>query len=386
MNNNQNSLNRKIWKELKDIFEKLKGSRGEEEINQCILRGVMNLCKILELPPRFSNVFGKFQKHEGILYTLPYYRDHFIHMFHVFCLGYFILNKWWINEVPFFGSEDNDRKNEVLKTWFIASIQHDIAYPVERAEIWVPRFPKDALDLDIEILSYFDWSPILVTGESALHIEKMTENFLYPLNTTSNEDEIYRKKIAFKNWFNKQLLEKHDHGALGSLSILNFGWRESELECVYNAALIVLLHNYSINRDVTIGELTFKSYPLAFLLTYCDTVQEWGRTQTEPLNGLHRLFDTSTKFERLDVTRQYTTVTLSYNIEERCRKRVKSWSRLDKSEQKKERDQEEDAIRTSIHKDVQLVCLAWQLGNLTHRFDIKTQDENEKEFCSIRII
>ena len=100
MTNNQISLNEKIWVELKRISEKLESSRGEEEISQCILEGVRKFCKdeFLNLPIRFSNVFSRFQRHEGILYTLPYYRDHFIHMFHVFYLG----NSYSATPVAFF--------------------------------------------------------------------------------------------------------------------------------------------------------------------------------------------------------------------------------------------------------------------------------------------
>lgn len=386
MSNDQISLNGRIWIELREISEKLKNSRGEEEISQCILEGVRRFCKVLNLPIRFSNAFSKFQRHEGILYTLPYYRDHFIHMFHVFYLGYLILNGWWNSKASFLEGEDEERKNVILKTWFIASIQHDIAYPIEMAEFWVPRFPKDALDLDVEIRSYFDWSPILLVGENTSHIEKMTENFLYPSKSTANGDEIRRKEFAFKKWFNEQLLEKHDHGALGSLSMLNFGWSKTDLECAYGAALSVLLHNYWKNRDETIGQLPFSSYPLAFLLTYCDTIQEWGRAQTDSLNELHRLVDPSTKFGIVEVDSQHTAVVLSYNIKERCQKIVEDWSRLDEPTQKRWRDRQEDDIRTSIDKHVSPLRLAWGPGITSHRFEIKAQDENGKKFYTIPII
>ncbi|MDD4976904.1 MAG: GAF domain-containing protein [Bacteriovorax sp.] len=384
--NNKITLNGTIWNELNEISEKLNNSRGEDEISQCILDGVKKLCKVLDLPVHFSDIFSKFQIHENILYKLPYYRDHFIHMFHVFYLGYLILNGWWNRGVSFLDSKDEKIKSVILKKWFITSIQHDIAYPVEMAERWVPRFPKDALDLDVEILTNFDWSPILLAGENTLNVENMTERFLCPLKSTTDNDEIFRKEIAFKKWFIEKLLKKHDHGALGSLSLLSFGWSKDDLECALSAALNVLLHNYWKNPNNTIGQLAFGHYPLAFLLTYCDAVQEWGRPQVDPFNDLQKLVDPSTKFGILEVDLKHTAVVLSYNIEERCQKIVEDWSKLDETKKNTQRDQQKHDIRISIDKYIRPICLAWEFGGSSHKFEIKAQDENGETFCTISII
>ena len=380
-----NSLNKNIWDELYLMSERLKNSRGDEEISQCILDGVEKLSgnEFFDLPERFSNVFSKFQKHEGILYNLPYYRDHFLHMFHVFYLGYLILNGWWNKKVSFFENLD---ENTVLKIWFIASIQHDIAYPVEKTESWVPSFPKEALDLDVEIRSMFDWSPIILVGENGLYIEKITERFITPLKNNLNNEEIFLKQVAFRNWLNEQILEKHDHGVLSSLSILNFGWREEDLEYVYDAALSVALHNYWKNPDITQGELAFSSYPLAFLLTYCDTAQEWGRAQAEPHNKNLRLVDTSVKFSKLEVNSAETIVVLSYEIEEWCRKNIKDWSILNGTQKRVEIGKHKNKICTILHSHVQPLRQAWGRGTADYSFAIHTRNVEGETFCTTRVI
>ena len=391
MSHGQASLNMEIWQELKHISEELRTSRGEEEISECILQGVKRLCSsaLLDVTPRFSNVFRRFQRHEGILYTLPYYRDHFIHMFHVFYLGYLILNWWWIKKVPFLEHRDEGKKSAILKSWFISSIQHDIAYPIEMAGAWVPRFPKDALDLDIEIRGIFDWGPILSAGESVSHIEEITQKFLEPFKSIAHADEIHRKGIAFKRWFIKQLLEGHDHGALGSLSLLNLGWPKRDLDCAYGAALNVVLHNYWKNQDEILGQLPISSYPLAFLLTYCDSAQEWGRTRTKPLNNHHRTTDTLIKFGTLEVDLKRTAIVLKYSVEEYCSRTVENWSKMDESRQRTWAHRKKNEIRTSIDDLVRPLRLAWGQGTAFHNFAIKAQDEQDptgKPFCDITVI
>jgi GAF domain-containing protein len=313
------SLNGQIWIELERISTILKSSRGEEEISKSILDEVGKLCDILNLPQKFSKIFCNFQKNEAILYKLPYYRDHFVHSFHVFYLGYLILNGWWNNKVPFIKGDSEAAKDRVLRTWFMASILHDIAYPIEMTERWVPSFPKKVLGLDMEIRASFDWTPLLLKEENITHIEKITQNFLDPLNIAP--DERFIKNIAFKNWFINQLLKVHDHGALSSLALLGLECSKDGVNCDYDAALIVLLHNYLKKQDSTIGALSLNSYPLAFLLAYCDSAQEWGRTQAPPFEELERLLDHSIKFGSLKIDSKQTAIVLSYNIEERCKKK-----------------------------------------------------------------
>lgn len=382
------SLNRKIWCELKIVTEKLKESRGEEEISQVILETVNKFCnkKFLDLPNDFSNAFKKFQRYEGILYTLPYYRDHFIHMFNVFYLGYLIINGWWNNKLPFVDSTDEISKSNIIKRWFISSIQHDLAYPVEMAQHWVPLFTKNVLNLDVEIWSNFDWSPILLAKETTYHIEKLTENFTLPLEGNCSPEGIYQSQISFKEWFYQQLFKNHDHGVLSSLNLLNYAWQKAEIDYVFLAALDVALHNYWNNRNNTIGQLSFELYPITFLLTYCDTVQEWGRANEVSKKGLHRLIDPLIKFKKLDITQNYTAVLLMYNIEERCKNARKDWYSLDDTKRRRIIEECEAKIINTIDCHVRPLHLAWKQGSTGYSFRIKAINEKEKEFCDIPII
>jgi hypothetical protein len=63
------------------------------------------------------------------------YRDHFIHSFNVFLLGYYIINK--LNESHpdrnYFGTREQDWN----LTWMLTSTFHDVAYPVQETESWL---------------------------------------------------------------------------------------------------------------------------------------------------------------------------------------------------------------------------------------------------------
>jgi hypothetical protein len=334
-------------------------------------------------------MLGQFQKHEGVLYAIPYYRDHFVHAFHVFCLGYLILNHWWKPEVRFLCPANAKDEEQTLKRWFIASIQHDIAYPVEMAKLWVPRFPRDVLDLDIDIRSTFDWCGILTREENIRHIEKLAEAFAAPLENVNDSQKASDTKIAFKRWFCEQLLEKQDHGALASLTLASLEVPQSDLPYSYGAALDVLLHNYSMNRDIAIGQLAFGYYPLAFLLCFCDTVQEWGRAEGTRVDGFWKSVDTSVRFAGLQVSSQHTAVVLSYAIEQRCKQKIGGFLTLGPTGVQREMNREKEDVRAHIAETVEDLRNAWRRGAIHHSFSIKAcdeEEEEEKEFCSVAVI
>jgi GAF domain-containing protein len=360
INNRNLSFNEKIGYELCNLSKKLRSARGIDEISDCILDEIKKLCTILLLPDNFSKVFINFQRHEGILYSLPNYRDHIVHVFHVFVLGYVLLNRWHKIGVPIFQQEKGILTDANLKTWFIASIQQDIAYPLQTVESWVPRFPKDTLELDAEIRVTFDWSPIFLSEKNVENIEKLTERFLAGTDKNCGS----QKKIDFKNWMYYQLLKKHDHGALSSLSLLNLDWKPIDLECAQDSAIIVLLHNYCKDNKVSsLGNLEFELYPLAFVLAFCDAAQEWGRIQIDG-ELLQRSIDSSIKFKELRVEPTRTLVTLTYDMP----------------------DLKKDDLRFELNAATQCVRLAWKSDIIDHHFRIKAVNAKNEELCTVTLL
>lgn len=383
------SLNARLWMAVDQVAQRLRTSRGEEEISKCIVDGVRRISSadLLGLPPRLPELFARFERHEGILYELPLYRDHLIHMFHVFYLGYLILNGWSRNDVPCFGKRKKRLTDDLLRTWFLAAIQHDIAYPVEMAQKWVPRLPQISLQLKAEIRTRFDWSPFLTMNASVDHIEGLVARFHEQLAPNQSAQ---KKALRFRRWMISRLLDGKDHGILGALTLLSLGWPAQIPEWAYDAALAVALHNYPRDFDGEIGQIPVSVFPLAFLLGYCDCLQEWGRGRRDESPVGDRVVDRFVRFDNLQVLRNETTATLAYNIQDRCRETVANWSTLDSSTQRGAIRKEKERISTMLDDQVAPLRKAWggtsgrQRG--FHRFSVNAVDEQEKEITSFSVI
>lgn len=318
----KDSTNWKVLNNLNEFSKLIRITRGDKEISQTILKEVADLCKILELPDDFAKTFEKFQKNEGILYSLPYYRDHFAHMFQVFLLGYVIINRWWQCPNSFLEAQTNNDKLVTLQTWFLTAIQHDIAYYIEKADSWVPTLAENTLGIKSMAPSgQYNWGSILTKPNNMKYIEQLSKNFTkHFCHGQTDPQLLFEREVSFKKWYMNQLLEYHDHGALSGLALLHFQKQTTTENIVQDAALAVVLHNYCKKKDEDppMGQLIFANYPLACLLAYCDAAQEWGRAKTDK-NEL-RLIDPNVQFKSLTVTPSRVEVILSYNLADICKK------------------------------------------------------------------
>lgn len=267
----------KVGERLLEWAIQIRSARGEV-IADITTDTIKDLCEDFTLPDKFKKYIDEYKKREGALQSIANYRDHFVHPFHVFWLGYYILNQWrkeGIKPLNLIGKKD---ENLILKTWFLTSIYHDVGYPAEKLEVLVKDFIKTSVGR--EMISQFDWSSVLLADDYINHVDRLSKCFA---EKTRSE----KKAIEFKRWFLKRLLEEHDHGALTALMLCDQGWEESDLSSfVYEAALAIALHSWkrSPNKKsddeksvFDIGLLAVENFPLAFFLSFCDTAQEWGR-------------------------------------------------------------------------------------------------------------
>lgn len=239
------------------------------------------------LPRSFTSYIDDYERLEGALHSIADYRDHFIHPFHVFCLGYLILREWLeqraagrIPRVPLDFASTTDLELE-LTEWFVASTYHDAGFPAEKLEVLIHELFRTTAGR--EVRSQLDWSSIVLANHSIEHIDALSRLFSSKCKHRSISKE------HFERWFYKRLLEDHDHGALTALMLLNQGWRNAnEWDMAYEAALAVALHSYRREpaaaddrqrqgTEFDIGGLAVEDFPLAFFLSYCDCAQEWGR-------------------------------------------------------------------------------------------------------------
>lgn len=298
-----------VGNQLNEWVDRVKGARAMVIANVTI-DAIKGISACFGLPKSFVKYIDEFKIREGALQSIVGYRDHFIHPFHVFCLGYIILDKWRYEEKGqrLLKHIDED-EDSVLKKWFIASIYHDVGYPSEKLEILVKEFFKT--EVDREIKSLFDWSSVIVANNNIKHIRELSELF------GKGEQSKIEK---FEKWFYKSLFEDHDHGVLTALMLLNKDWAKNDIPLVSEAALAIAIHNWkrvSNNIEFEIGPLKMEEFPLAFFLSYCDTAQEWGRKvllelwreESMQAKTPEILLD---KLDDVEVKQDTTTVTIKY--------------------------------------------------------------------------
>jgi len=235
-----------------------------------------------------------------------WYRDHIYHSICVFLLGYYILNQkyvlpnyfycfeggtpllssqcnkvfnhycphncdgtqtiynidpdlegWEVTGLQFYG----DRLLQVYHNWniawLLASLFHDIGYPVEKAP---QKYTKKFGIVTIE--SHSDELRELIRCYNVLNSAHLSLDALLPCTTYDHKPS--------------RLL--HDHGLVSAVTLLkvmksltNESWAP-----VRRAALAVALHNLAGRYRGKI-RIDAEKDPLSFLLIVCDEIQEWGR-------------------------------------------------------------------------------------------------------------
>lgn len=262
-----------------------------------------------DLPKGFQSYVDDYHKYEGALQSITNYRDHFIHPFHVFCLGFCILDAW--NEekkrnrttrTPLKLREKNHYNlDDELKIWFIASVYHDVGYPAEKLENLVSDVFKSTADSDLQIM--FDWNAVLLAGKNISHIDKLASRFekhyrkvlecesipekdYYEEHSERDDCKQVANNVAetsttgdsnpkrdhdgdsattndakkenlnvnnsrdFEKWFYQQLLVNHDHGILSALKLLSQEWKDNDYKDIaLEAALAIAVHNYRYDKQ-----------------------------------------------------------------------------------------------------------------------------------------
>lgn len=213
------------------------------------------------------------------------YRDHYLHQFQVFLLGLHIIDK-------FHEKLNFDEVKE--KQWLVASSFHDVAYPVQRYDDWSKTFFDTVFDIRevgmADLKSGFIDKTLLasmgymVDSLCKTHLDRpLTGNWL------DNEKELV------KFFYDKITMVKH-HCVLSAISLLKkastLGLETSLVKDVFApAALAISLHHKVVWKGLKDlkGCLPLKCIkcdkdPIAFLLLFCDCVQEWGRPKEPDSN------------------------------------------------------------------------------------------------------
>lgn len=272
----------------------------------------------LELP----QIMNRFEENAGCL--LDNQRDHYVHTIFVFLLGIVIYEKndnfkKYFNEYALNEKNYPDyyvtKNEEFFYRWGIASLFHDIAYPLEITLKQANKYLDFIWNYPEEITRTSKIKMELSDFESFITLPAITpdarfeENFLkkYPeskcqfhddaisilsqsisINFSLNINEIKTNLIDFiKNMKEKSFI---DHGFYGAIIMLRWyyhlvkttNWNPSYFYFpVADSASAIFLHNYYkyvlMNEPFNLECMKVKSHPVAYLLILCDGLQEWNR-------------------------------------------------------------------------------------------------------------
>ncbi len=198
------------------------------------------------------------------------YRDHLSHSVRVAVLGHFLLK-----EVLFSPSQitlcehlceqNNLSNNDFIKSWWIASLFHDICYPISKLDSSIKSIIKQ-VNCVFHPYSIIQKPPVLdfMTDDKTLRdsLQTLKKNMKKSLSRGAYQDF----EFALNSTINS---EKMDHGVLGALFLLMLN-EDKDDTTVLDATKAIALHNLKT-------ELVFEEEPLASFLILCDEIQEWGR-------------------------------------------------------------------------------------------------------------
>ena len=105
----------------------------------------------------------EFEKKQKNLFIIPFYRDHFLHQSNVYLLGITIISilerKFKNNIVEDFNrsyypvdGQKYQYRHDACAIWFLASMFHDISYPVEKSGQWLDAFSHKLFPLYVHKL------------------------------------------------------------------------------------------------------------------------------------------------------------------------------------------------------------------------------------------
>ena len=268
-------------------------------------------------------IMKKYEENTGDL--IEKQRDHFIHSINVFLLGLAIYaqNKnyreafhSYVYNSPyekFYRNDGEISHEEFLYRWGVASLFHDIGYPVEIIGKQLNKFINDGIksisssydaDTAIDFKDFNEFNTIVKIDPN--FADEFTSN--YPkakfLNLFKPTDIMAQKIATDFPMVDVNEVARHlddfvnimgdngfiDHGFFSAILVLNsYGYliqkyaknHDFFFYPIVDSATAILLHNYYRNvlmkKPFNLSALNPRDSPLAYLLILCDELQEWNR-------------------------------------------------------------------------------------------------------------
>lgn len=334
----------------------------ESDASASVRRIVERIVEELDLSQEICTKYCDFGKQQNLLSYSASYRDHYFHPFHTFLLGFLILSKAKkMNNSPFF--DESDSGDVFLKKWFITALWHDIAYTAEKGSEFLEGYIKHKLKFDIKASQ--SWGSLFRSIETTKLIDVLTEKF--------DEQFSEIRILEFRTWLYKQLEEFNDHGILSAMFLLKeFPNDQLIVEC----ALAISLHNYNKayndtdsknvfpQKNEESDQLIFDKFPLAFLLSFCDTAQEWGRPK-------HDFTPDHIKYKQIFFEQEKVIIELNYDLEKLRTYIVNDLKKKKINVTNNRKDKEVERISKKEFDEFKNFIKCWNFENSKWIFEIK---------------
>jgi len=285
----------------------------------------------LKLSNEYIGIIEDLERFEGLLRMDIRYRDHFIHQFQVFLLGYYMINRSgnlqnllveYLKEKGCSGSNE-ELLDQVITCWFLSSMFHDIAYPIEKTNKLLGSYLKAAF-----LKRDFHYEVREITPEELLKELRLTipwGNFLgiydgiFDYYKTILCDLICERiegdvKQNITKTLIPQIVKNQNHGLFSALILMHCSYENLPPEkkiIVREAALSMALHTPEIYREIFMakrGLLSPKEFPFGFLLMFCDNAQQWRRPRLSDL-----MEDIQIELKKLEISDDNISVELEYS-------------------------------------------------------------------------
>ncbi len=238
---------------------------------------------------KYADFLEEMRSFEPLLKELGL-RDHFIHSFNVFLLGYYIINK--INRSTdqvgyYFGTSENTSN----LIWLLASTFHDVAYAVEKTDDWLNKFFNNFLGVN----PHFSLSISEVL--TPVHADIMRMLSQYHKSSTPNIFDFSFDKMDWY-YYNKlgEELAGKNHGVISALMLchrmaIKEGFlckppKTAKRDRVRNRNQWDFLDHLRASHAISLHHISsipveFHRHPFAFVLILCDEIQDWGRGEMD---------------------------------------------------------------------------------------------------------
>lgn len=258
----------------------------------------------------FLRLLCKALNFEDSLKAVPSYRDHFIHSFHVFCLGLWVVGLGIIKS----NGKRWNFTDLTLKQWFYAAFIHDIGYSLEKIEDLADTFIYSMIEHD-------GVRPVVPMNPNWGHLATMHEiRNLYQDRDLRKKIPCFIENIITNKKFridgnNKEIyiniviermlhtaFHKADHGLVSGMLLYHslkskandhVNKKSLQVSKIFPAIFAAMIHQcdkwewHWPNCEEKIkldDEIRVKQYdlPIAHLLILCDSLAQFGREFDDP--------------------------------------------------------------------------------------------------------